>query len=87
MAKNSRRIREKRFLSRQKKSPRCRVESFNIDVSRDRYRVYKAVYDVNLSLINIVPTVSQQLMSSYRGTTPALLPFLIKDVQDEVLNV
>ena len=87
MAKNSKRIREKRLLSLQKKSPRCRVESFNVDLPNGKYRIYQAVYNVNLSLIRIVPEVSQQIMSGYRGTTPAVLPLLVQDVQDEVLGI
>ena len=85
MAKNSKKERFKEDLFRHKMNRRCRIESFNIDLPNGRYQKYQAVYDTNLSLISIYPEVSAKLMSSYRGTSPALLPVLIQDIQDEIL--
>ena len=87
MANNSRKERAKENLFRHKVNKRCRVEAFNIDLPNGRYQKYQAVYDTNLSLISIYPEVSQKLMSGYHGTSPALLPALIQDIQDEVLGL
>lgn len=85
MAKNSRRARERITLAQQRKSPRCRTETFHVDLPNGRYQKYQAVYDVNLSLIRIYPEVSQRIMSDFRGTTPARLPELTQRIQDEIL--
>lgn len=87
MGKNSRKERAKLNLFRHKVNRRCRVEAFNVDLPNGRYQKYQAVYDANLSLISIYPDVSAKLMSSYRGTSPAKLPALIQDIQDEVLDL
>ena len=63
---------------------RCLVKSVEIDLPGNRYRVYQVTYDVNHSLIRIYPKVSPRLMSTYRGTCPALFPELVKDIQNEV---
>ena len=87
MAKNSKKQQAKESLFRHKVNKRCRVEAFNIDLPNGRYQKYQAVYNTNLSLISIYPEVSQKLMSGYRGTSPAILPALIQDIQDEVLGL
>ena len=87
MAKNSKKERAKENLFRHKVNRRCQVEAFNIDLPNGRYQKYQAVYNTNLSLISIYPEVSAKLMSSYCGTSPALLPALIRDIQDEVLGL
>lgn len=87
MAKNSKKERARDNLFRHKVNRRCRVEAFNIDLPNGRYQKYQAVYDTNLSLISIYPETSQKIMSGYRGTSPALLPALIQDIQDEVLGL
>ena len=85
MAKNSKKERAKEDLFRHKVNKRCQVEAFNIDLPNGKYQKYQVVYNTNLSLISICPDVSAKLMSSYRGTSPALLPALIQDIQDEIL--
>jgi len=87
MGKNSRVERAKLNLFRHKVNKRCRVEAFNIDLPNGKYQKYQVVYNANLSLISIYPDVSARLMSGYRGTSPALLPALIQDIQDEVLGL
>lgn len=87
MAKNSKKERSKENLFRHKVNKRCRVEAFNIDLPNGKYQKYQVVYNTNLSLISIYPEVSAKLMSSYRGTSPALLPVLIRDIQDEVFGL
>lgn len=85
MAKNSKKERIKENLFRHKVNRRCHIETFGIDLPNGKYQKYQVVYNTNLSLISIYPEVSAKLMSSYRGTSPALLPALIQDIQDEVL--
>jgi hypothetical protein len=87
MGKNSKKERAKLNLFRHKVNRRCRVETFNVDLPNGKYQKYQVVYNTNLSLISIYPEVSAKLMSSYRGTSPALLPALIQDIQDEVLGL